>query len=144
MFVCYNKAPESGRTKILFSSLNGDEKMLKPELRNELSLNRQAHYFDIMRTTLFCFVALAAIIELGPDRYSAPLTVLVITVVSYGVLAGNTALTDIGNLLADLDEETASSNYGKGIKARNVPALKMISSALIILVGVAELYAIFN
>jgi predicted DNA repair protein MutK len=117
---------------------------MKPELRNNLSLNRQAHYFDIIRTCLFCFVALAAIIELGPDRYSAPLTVLVITTVAYGILAGNIALTDVGNLMADLDEETAKTNYGKGISARNIPALKMISSALLALVGIAELYAIFN
>ncbi|TCD14933.1 hypothetical protein [Oricola cellulosilytica] len=114
------------------------------QIRSTLSLARQTHYFDVMRTTIFAFVGLAAIIELGPEGYSAPLTMLVISVTAFGILAGSTALEDVRNLIADLDTEMAQTNFGKGIKARNVKALKAISAILIGLIGVAELYAIFT
>jgi 4-hydroxybenzoate polyprenyltransferase len=112
--------------------------------RNYVSMTRLTHYFDIMRTTIFAFVGLGAIIELGPDGYSAPLTVMVIATAAYGILAGGTTLDDIINLRADMDEETANTSYGKALKARNIPALKMTSSVLLGLIAVAELYAIFT
>lgn len=112
--------------------------------RNYLSMTRLTHYFDIMRTTIFAFVGLGAIIQLGPDGYSAPLTVMVISVAAYGILAGGTALDDIINLRADMDDDTANSSFGKALKARNIPALKMTSSVLLGLIAIAELYAIFT
>lgn len=114
------------------------------QTRSTLSLARQSHYFDIMRTAIFAFVGLAAIIELGPEGYSAPLTMVVIATTAFGVLGGNTALDDVKNLIADLDAEMAETHFGKGIKTRNVGALKTISAILIGLTGVAELYAIFT
>ena len=117
---------------------------MTPDQRNYLSMTRSSHYFDIMRTTIFAFIGLAAIIELGPDGYSAPLTVLIVATAAYGILAGGTALEDINKLSDDLDEDTASTNFGKTLKARNFPALKMTSAVLLGLVAIAELYAVFT
>lgn len=116
---------------------------MKPELRNPILVARVRDYLDIMRTAIFTLAGLAAIIELGPEGYSAPLTALVITATAYGILAGGTALDDLINLREDMDAETAKSAYGKGVAARNLPALKMTSAGLLALVGLAELYAIF-
>lgn len=117
---------------------------MTPEIRTNIVASRAADYFGIMRTTLFTMTAIAAIIELGPGGYSAPLAMLVVAISAYGILAGGAALDDISNLRGDLDEDMAKTNYGKGIKARNIPALKMTSAVLLGLVGVAELYAIFT
>ena len=117
---------------------------MTPELRNAIVISRVDNYSAIMRTTIFALTGIAAIIELGPDGYSAPLTMLVITLTAYGILAGGTALDDIINLRDDMDEDMANSSYGKGVSARNIPALKMISTVLLALIGLAELYAIFT
>ena len=42
----------------------------------------------------------------------------------------------------DMDEAMAETNYGKLVKARNIGALKMTSTVLLGLVGLAALYAI--
>ncbi len=115
---------------------------MTPEIRNAIVIARANDYFNIMRTTLFGYIAVAAIIEFGPGGYSAPLTVLVITLAAYGVLAGNTALDDIDKLRNDMDDDMAATSYGQGIKARNIPGLKLTSTVLLWLVGIAELYAI--
>lgn len=117
---------------------------MAPELRSSILIARTGDYFGVMRTTFFTFVALAAIIELGPDGYSAPLTMLVVAAAAYGILAGGTALDDIINLRGDMDEDMAKTTYGKGVSARNIPALKTISAVLLGLIAVAELYAIFT
>ena len=117
---------------------------MTPELRATIMQARVTHYTDIMRTTIFTFAALAAIIELGPGGYSAPLTVLVVATAAYGILAGGAALDDVINLREDMDESVAQTTYGRGIKARNLPALKMTSAVLLGLVGLAELYAVFT
>jgi hypothetical protein len=116
---------------------------MTPENRTALVTARTGNYLHIMRTTIFTLVAIAAVIELGPDGYSAPLTMLVIATAAYGILAGGSALDDMINLRGDMDEATAQSSYGKGINARNLPALKTISSVLLGLIAIAELYAIF-
>jgi len=116
---------------------------MTPETRVQIVLGRSRDYFDIMRTTLFAFAGLAAIIEFGAGGYSAPLATLVAAVTAYGALAGGTALSDIDNLRADMDEATAGTCYGKAIAARNFGALRAISAVLVVLIGAAELYAIF-
>lgn len=115
---------------------------MAPEQFIHLSMARSAHYFDVLRTTFFTFTGLAAIIQLGPNGYSAPLMMLVIATTAYGVLAGGTALDDIINLRADMDPAIAGSTFGRGLAARNLPALKMVSAVLLGLVGLAEVYAI--
>ena len=114
------------------------------QIRSSLSLARQSHYFDVMRTVIFSFVGLAAIIAFAPAGYSASLTMLVVGVTVFGVLAGSTALDDVKNLIDDLDPEMAKSHFGKGIATRNMQALKMISAAVIALIGIAELYEILT
>ena len=115
---------------------------MTPDQRNYLSMERSAQYFGIMRTTIFAFAGIAAIIHLGPDSYSAPLLVLVIATTAYGVLAGGTALDDLIALRDDMDDEMKASHYGKGLAARNIPMLKNISTGLLGLIGLAELLAI--
>ena len=117
---------------------------MTPELRAKIAMGRSADYFGVMRTVLFGFLGVAAVIEFGADGYSAPLTMLVVTLSIYGVLAGGVALDDLNALKADLDEDMLKTNYGKGLTARNVSALKIMSSILVGLTGVAELYAIFT
>ena len=68
---------------------------------------------------------------------------LVIAATAYGILAGGTSLDDINALRDDMDEDIENSAYGKGVKARNIPLLKMISTVLLTLIGVAELCATF-
>jgi hypothetical protein len=117
---------------------------MTPETRNSIVLSRSADYFGIMRTSIFTFAVIAAVIELGSGGYSAPLTMLVVGTAAFGILAGGTALDDIINLRDDMDDATAKTSYGKGVKARNIPALKNVSAALMALIGLAELYAIFT
>ena len=61
---------------------------------------------------------------------------------AFGILAGGTALDDLIALRGDMDDKMAKTAYGKGVNARNIPALKMISAGLVGLVGLAELIAI--
>lgn len=117
---------------------------MTPDQRNYLSMCRLTQYYDIMRTTLFVFTGLAAIIEFGPSGYSAPLTVLAITATAYGILGGSTAIADVNNLRDDMDEEAAKTKFGKALKARNVQALNIISAAMVGLIGIAELFAIWT
>lgn len=117
---------------------------MTPDQRNHLSMNRAQHYYDVMRTTIFSYVGLAAIIEFGPDGYSAPLTMLVVVIAAYGILAGGSSLDDISNLRDDMDQDMAETNFGKALKTRNFSALKMTSAVLLGLAAVAELYAIFT
>jgi hypothetical protein len=76
-------------------------------------------------------------------QLTLPLVALVIGTVSYEILAGNTALDDLRRLIQDIDEEIAGTHYGQGLRNRNMNGLKAVSTALFLLVGVAELYAIF-
>ena len=115
---------------------------MTPDQRIAILTARTGDYFGIMRTTIFTLAAIAAIIELGSGGYSAPLTTLVIAAAGYGILAGGSALDDIINLRDDMDDKMVATAYGKGVAARNLPALKMISAGMLGLVGLAELYAI--
>lgn len=115
---------------------------MTPEIRNAIVLARSENYFGIMRTTLFTQFGIAAVIELGPDGFSLPLAALIIAITAFGILAGGTALDDLIALRGDMDDKMAKTAYGKGVNARNIPALKMISAGLVGLVGLAELVAI--
>jgi hypothetical protein len=115
---------------------------MTPEIRMQIQVARTSAYNDIMRTTMFTFAVIAAAIHFGDGSYSVPLMALTIAVTLFGILAGGTALDDIDNLRADMDEATANSAYGKNAKARNLGALKMTSSILLGLVGLAEIYAL--
>lgn len=117
---------------------------MTPEIRANILMSRVTHYLHIMRTTIFSLIGLAAVIELGPGGYSAPLTMAVVATVAFGVLAGGAALEDMNNMREDMDEAMAQSGYGKGLAARNLPMLKNVSSVLLLLIGLAELYAIFT
>lgn len=115
---------------------------MTPELRSTILISRVENYNHIMRTTLFVFAAVAATLHFGGDAFSLPLAMLVITITAYGILAGNTALDDILTLRDDMDEDTANTAYGRGVTARNIPALKLTSTVLIGLTGLAELVAV--
>jgi len=115
---------------------------MTPEIRTQIVLTRSTDYYNIMRTTIFTLLGIAAVIEFGPGGYSAPLITLVITACAYGILAGGVALDDIINLRSDMDESFAQSGYGKGVAARNIPMLKNVSAGLLALVGLAEIVAL--
>lgn len=109
--------------------------------RLKILTSRSGDYFGIMRTTLFVLLGIGAALHFG-EGYSPTLLVLAIAVTAYGVLAGGTALDDIIALREDMPEDVAASTYGKGVKARNIPALKAISAALIGLTGLAAVLGI--
>ena len=117
---------------------------MTPELRNTIVMTRSGDYNGIMRTTIFALLGIAAVIEFGPGGYSAPLITLIITVTAYGILAGGAALDDIINLRDDMEENFAQTTYGKGVAARNLALLKMISSVLLLLIGLAEIFALLT
>lgn len=116
---------------------------MTPQMRHEIVQGRVRNYNTIMLTVFFTFTGVAAVIELGGGGYSAPLTMIVIAITAYGILAGGTALDDLNALKDDMDDEMGATKYGGVVKSRNINALKMISTVLIALIGLAELYAIF-
>ena len=115
---------------------------MSPELRTKILISRVDNYTNVMRTTMFVMLGIGAALYFGAGDYSAPLMVLTLAITAYGILAGGVALDDMIALREDMDEDMAATNYGKGVKARNIPMLKMISTVLIGLVGLAEVLAI--
>ena len=103
---------------------------------------RTGQYGDITRTVIFGQIAIAAVIRFGADGSGFPLIIITIVVTLFGAIGGATALDDVANLRDDMDEATATSTYGRGAKARNLDALKMLSAGLLGLVGLAEVLAI--
>jgi hypothetical protein len=118
--------------------------MMDFQIRNSISMARLGHYYSIMQTCILGFAAITAIIVFSGGGYSAPLAMLVIANTAYGILAGNTALSDVANLIEDLDEESAKTHFGQGLTRRNMPMLRIASTGLIGLTGVASLVAIFS
>ncbi len=104
---------------------------------------RLEDYYGTLRTTLFAFVGLAAIISFAPDGSPVMIVPLVIAVSAFGILAGNAALDDVEALREDMDDEMAGSAFGKMVSARNMTALKATSSGLVGLTGLAQLWAVF-
>lgn len=112
---------------------------MNSELRMQLQIARTGHYGDIMRTTLFCLLGIAAIIGFGGGAAAKlPLVFATIAVTLFGALAGGTALDDISVLRDDMDDGTGASAYGQQAKGRNLKLLKLLSGALIGLTGLAE------
>ncbi|MRU16253.1 hypothetical protein FDP25_12495 [Roseovarius sp. A21] len=114
------------------------------QIRNSISMARLGHFYGVMQTCIFAFAAITAIIVFSGGAYSAPLAMLVIANTAYGILAGNTAISDVSNLIRDLDEESAKTHFGQGLTRRNMPMLRVASSGLIGLTGLAALVAIFT
>lgn len=114
------------------------------ETRNSISMARLSHYYSIMQTCILAFAAITAIIVFADGAYSAPLAMLVIANTAYGILAGNTAITDVANLIEDLDDESAKTHFGAGIAQRNMTMLRLASTGLIGLTGLAALVAILG
>lgn len=112
------------------------------EIRNSISMARLDHYYGIMRTCILGFAAIVAIIVFSDGAYSAPLAMLVIANTAFGILAGNTAITDVANLVKDLDDEAAKTHFGAGIAQRNMTVLRLASAVLVGLTGLAALVAI--
>lgn len=115
---------------------------MTPDNRTATLAARSADYHGIMRTTIFTFLGIAAVIEFAGGGYSAPLATLVVANAAYGILAGGAALDDLHGLRQSMDDATAQTAYGKVVASRNIPTLKMVSSVLLGLIGLAELYAI--
>lgn len=115
---------------------------MTPELRQTIVHARTTEYSNIMRTTLFTFLGIGAVLHLGPNAFSLPLLLLTVTITAFGVLARSTALDDINNLKADMTPEFENTVYGAGVAFRDVPRLKLISALLIGLTGLALILAI--
>ena len=69
--------------------------------------------------------------------HTLALQAIIVAVAIFAVLAGDTALKDISNLGTDMDEETASTAYGKGLQSTPYPVLRAISAILHVAIAVA-------
>ncbi|MEO0702136.1 MAG: hypothetical protein AAFV31_15310 [Pseudomonadota bacterium] len=116
---------------------------MNSELRMQLQIARTAQYGDIMRTSLFALIAVAAVVGLGVTGVDIPLAVLTVAITLFGAIGGGTALDDVSVLRQDMDEDTAGSAYGRQVKTRNLALLKTLSAALLGLAGLGVLLAIF-
>ncbi|MDD9921619.1 MAG: hypothetical protein OXQ92_04960 [Boseongicola sp.] len=112
-------------------------------IRAQLQISRTTHINDILRTTIFSFIGLGALIAFT-DGLAIPLTVLTITVTVFGILAGNTAIDDVSVLRNDMDEATRASHYGQKAHGRNLEAFKIVSTVLNGAVGLAYLAVIWG
>ncbi len=115
---------------------------MTPEIRQSIVHARSSDYLATMRTVLFAFAVIGGVLHLGSGEYSAPLMVLTLTVTAYGILGGGTALDDLHNLKSDMTDETKATAYGTGVMARDILRLKLISSVLLGLTGLATVMAI--
>ena len=115
---------------------------MTPEMRQSIVHSRTSYYNTTMAITIVTFALIGGAIHLGDGSYSAPLMVLTLMVTAYGILAGGTALDDVNNLSKDMSDEIKATNYGAGVQARDISKLKMISSALVGLTGLASVLAI--
>lgn len=115
---------------------------MSPEMRQSIAHSRTTHYISIMSATLIIFAIIGGVLHLGDGAYSAPLMVLTLAITAFGVLAGGVALDDLANLKSDMSDDIRATEYGKGVDGRDFAKLKMISSALIGLTGLASVLAI--
>lgn len=115
---------------------------MSPEMRQSIVHARTTNYTLIMSATIFAFAIIGGVLHLGDGAYSAPLMVLTLTVSAFGILAGGAALDDLAELQKDMSDEIRETAYGKGVQARDFGKLKMASSALIGLTGLASVLAI--
>ena len=115
---------------------------MSPELRQSIAHSRAGNYITIIAATIIAFAIMGGVLHLGSGAYSASLMVLTLTVTAFGVLAGGAALDDLENLKSDMTDEIKATGYGAGIQSRDIGKLKMISSSLIGLTGLATVLAI--
>jgi hypothetical protein len=106
------------------------------ETRTKTALGRGNHYFYTMRTVMFIYLGLAAILTLSnAAQFSLVIQVIAIAAAIYAVLAGDSALKDIANLRDDMDDVTKASNYGKGALKTPYLAFRAISAIVNIVVA---------
>ncbi len=116
---------------------------MQSDLRMQLQIARTAQYGDVMRTSLFGLVAVAAVAAFGGDGADLPLAIITVAITLFGALGGGAALDDIAALRDDMDEATGMSTYGQKAKSRNLGALKVMSALLLGLSGLAILATLF-
>lgn len=79
------------------------------------------HYYVVIGICIFSFDAIAAIRGRDRENLEAALIIPTITITAFGLLAGNTPLGEIKNLVNDLDEEMApNTDFGRAIRNRNI------------------------
>ncbi len=116
---------------------------MNSDLRMQLQIARTTGFGEIIRTSLFSLVAIAAIIGFGATGIDIPLAVLTVAATLFGILSGGAALDDIAALREDMDAATGGSAYGAVFKARNFAMLKTLSAILLAATGIAVLAVIF-
>ena len=110
--------------------------------RIQLFTARAGQFTEIVRTTIFAQLAIAALLCFGQSIPVLPMVIITIAVTLFGVLGGNAALDDVAALRDDMDTPTAETAYGRIAGSRNIGLLKTMSAMLIGLTGLAELLAI--
>ena len=115
---------------------------MAPELRQSIVHARTGNYTTIMAVSILAFAIIGGVLHLGDGAYSAPLMVLTLTVTAFGILAGGSALDDLANLQGDMTDDIKATGYGVGVAARDFAKLKMASSVLLGLTGLATVLAI--
>ena len=118
---------------------------MNSDQRIRLALERANHYYLIMLTVLLSDVILAGIIAFtGGGEARLALAAIIVGVGLYGVLGGDPALRDLANLRDSMDEETASTPYGKGAKASPIGAFRAISALVSAVLALALLLSLYG
>lgn len=102
---------------------------------------RIGNFLYIMRTTLFVLLGIGIASHVA-EGYNSVLMVLSIAITAFGLLAGGAAMDDMAALRDDMSEDMANTTYGRAIKARDFGRLKLISSVLIGLTGLAAVLSL--
>ena len=110
---------------------------MNSDFRQNVVHNRAAVYTATMAITLIGFAVIGLALHLGDGAYSAPFMTLTLTLTAFGILAGNSALDDLDNLVQDMPDELKETAYGKGVLARDFKKLKKVSTILIGITGLA-------
>ena len=110
--------------------------------RIQLFTARAGQFSEIVRTTVFAQLGIAALLCFAQSIPVLPMIVITIAVTLFGMLGGNAALDDVAALREDMDTPTAETAYGRVACSRNIGLLKTMSAVLIGLTGLAELIAI--
>ena len=111
------------------------------EQRDALIAERSATLTQVMRTTMYTFTALAAIIAFAPGVNPSMMGMLVVGTMIYGILAGRTNLNILASLAADVPADSA---YGKAQASTNYGMLTLVSSVVFGLIGLTQLYVILS
>jgi len=114
------------------------------QTRTNVSMDRVGHYYNIMRTAMFVLLGTLAVIVFGETAGTElAIAAPVVAAGLYGILAGDRALSDLGALRSDMDEEDRATNYGRSYQAAPLPAYRAISALVYVAMVATQLMVLY-